>query len=278
MMSFWFLKIKYNDGWRLPQPRSDSALALHIHLTTVDLPLQDHTADTFHWVVESKECKGFSSSRMWEALRPRAQVKDWARSVWFRGAIPRQAFIMWLANLNRLPTKVRLASWGLNIQTACCFCNTHDETRDHLFLECSYNTALWLRIFARLDPNRTAFLSWEELLSWLRFSTASAPSTIRKLATQSMIYNIWRQRNSAVHLTGFSPQQTTFATIDRDIRNAISARRHRRKFTTLMQLWIRLLQPSDLTIMCIPCFLFLFAKVSLLGFCNPKLSFMIFTV
>ncbi|XP_013601463.1 PREDICTED: uncharacterized protein LOC106308905 [Brassica oleracea var. oleracea] len=176
---------------------------------------------------------------MWEALRPRAQVKDWARSVWFRGAIPRQAFIMWLANLNRLPTKVRLASWGLNIQTVCCFCNTHDETRDHLFLECSYSTALWLRFFARLDPNRTAFLSWEELLSWLRFSTASAPSTIRKLATQSMIYIIWRQRNSAVHLTGFSPQQTTFATIDRDIRNAISARRHRRKFTTLMQLWIR---------------------------------------
>ncbi|KAF3486588.1 hypothetical protein F2Q69_00052055 [Brassica cretica] len=54
-----------------------------------------------------------------------------------------------------------------------------------------------------------------------------------------MIYNIWRQRNSAVHLTGFSPQQTTFATIDRDIRNAISAKRHRRKFTILMQLWIR---------------------------------------
>ncbi|CAN6822389.1 unnamed protein product [Brassica oleracea] len=50
-----------------------------------------------------------------------------------------------------------------------------------------------------------------------------------------MIYNIWRQCNSAVHLTG----QITFATIDRDIRNAISARRHRRKFTTLMQLWIR---------------------------------------
>ncbi|KAF3594803.1 hypothetical protein DY000_02020200 [Brassica cretica] len=54
-----------------------------------------------------------------------------------------------------------------------------------------------------------------------------------------MIYNIWRQRNSAVHLTGFSPQQTTLATIDRDIHNAISARRHRRKFTILMQLWIR---------------------------------------
>ncbi|CAN7023994.1 unnamed protein product, partial [Brassica rapa subsp. trilocularis] len=51
--------------------------------------------------------------------RPRAEEKLWAKSVWFSGLIPRQAFIMWLANLNRLPTNIRLASCGLNIQTAC---------------------------------------------------------------------------------------------------------------------------------------------------------------
>ncbi|CAG7864381.1 unnamed protein product [Brassica rapa] len=33
---------------------------------------------------------------------------------------------MWLATLNRLPTKMRLASWGLNVQTTCCFCNGHE--------------------------------------------------------------------------------------------------------------------------------------------------------
>ncbi|KAF3610437.1 hypothetical protein DY000_02049813 [Brassica cretica] len=146
---------------------------------------------------------------------------------------------MWLANLNRLPTKVRLASWGLNIQTACCFCSNQDESRDHLFLNCTYTTALWNRIFERLNPRRTAFLTWEELLSWLRVSAASAPSTLKKIATQSLFYNVWRQHNSAVHLNGFLPLQTTFNTIDREIRNTISARRHRRKFTTLMQLWIR---------------------------------------
>ncbi|CAN6885243.1 unnamed protein product [Brassica oleracea] len=146
---------------------------------------------------------------------------------------------MWLANLNRLPTKVRLTSWGLNIQTACCFCSNQDESRGHLFLNCTYTTTLWNRIFERLDPRRTAFLTWEELLSWLRVSAASAPSTLKKIATQSLLYNVWRQHNSAVHLNGFLPLQTTFNTIDREIRNTISARRHRRKFTTLMQLWIR---------------------------------------
>ncbi|KAG2303041.1 hypothetical protein Bca52824_031692 [Brassica carinata] len=82
-------------------------------------------------------------------------------------------------------------------------------------------------------------LSWEELLSWIPVSTAPAPSTLKKLAAQSLIYNVWRQRNAAVHLSGFVPIQTIFNSIDRDIRNTITARRHRRKFTPLMQLWIR---------------------------------------
>ena len=225
--------------WSLPQPRSDNALVLHIHLTTVQLLLQQSTSDSFHWVVQAKDYKGFSSSKTWEAVRPRAEEKVLAKSVWFSGAVPRQAFNMWLANLNRLPTKVRLASWGLNIQTACCFCSNQDESRDHLFLNCTYTTALWNRNFERLDPRRMAFLTWEELLFWLRVSAASAPSTLKKISTQSLLYNVWRQHNSAVHLNGFLPLQTTFNTIDREIRNTISARRHRRKFTTLMQLWIR---------------------------------------
>lgn len=229
-----------NDtSWKLPQPRSDNALALHIHLTTIQLPLHQTESDVFEWVVDSKDCKGFSSSKTWEVLRPRSPKKTWAKAVWFSGAIPRQAFIMWLANLNRLPTKVRLASWGLNIQTACCFCNNHEETREHIFLSCNYSNAIWSFIFARLDPQRRAFLTWEELLSWVRSPSASAPTTLKKLATQSLLYNVWRQRNSAVHLSGFCPTQTTFSSIDREVRNTISARRHRRSFKSLMQLWIR---------------------------------------
>ncbi|KAG2314008.1 hypothetical protein Bca52824_017130 [Brassica carinata] len=143
------------------------------------------------------------------------------------------------ANLNRLPMKMRLASWGLNIPTACCFCNNHDETREHLFLTCTYSTTLWKMILERLDPHRLLLLTWEELLSWLRLPSPSTPTTLKKLGTQSLLYNVWRQRNSEVHLTGFSPSQTTFNSIDRDIRNTITARRHKRKFSPLMQLWIR---------------------------------------
>ena len=86
----------------------------------------------------------------------------------FSGAIPRQAFNMLLANLNRLPTKVRLASWGLNVQTTCCLCNSYEESRDHLFLTCTYAITLWRLIFARLDRHQALPITWSELLSWTR--------------------------------------------------------------------------------------------------------------
>ncbi|KAG2258545.1 hypothetical protein Bca52824_077839 [Brassica carinata] len=181
-------------------PRSDNALALQIHLTTVTNPQQTTLPDSYYWVVDGKDCRGLSSSMTWKALRPRSTIKGWAKSIWYSGAVPRQTFNMWLANLNRLPTKLRLAAWGLNVQTTCCLCNRFEESRDHLFLTCTYATDLWRLIFARLDRQQALPITWSELLSWTRTSTSQLPSTLKKLATQSLLYNIWRQRNSAVIL------------------------------------------------------------------------------
>ena len=55
-------------------------------------------------------CKGFSTAVTWNALQPRATEKDWVTSVWFKGAVPRHAFNMWVAHLDRLPTRQCLLS------------------------------------------------------------------------------------------------------------------------------------------------------------------------
>lgn len=123
-------------GWTIADPRSDQALCLHIHLTSISLPSDAQGRDTYAWVVDNKNCNGFSSSITWEVLRPKADVVDWGGTVWFKGATPKHAFNMWIANLNRLPTKSRLARWGMNINTTCDFCSLEPETRDHLFLSC----------------------------------------------------------------------------------------------------------------------------------------------
>lgn len=63
-------------GWLLSDPRSDSALSLHAHLTTISLPSLTHNEDSYCWMVNGVECRGFSSSQTWDVLRPRQDVQN----------------------------------------------------------------------------------------------------------------------------------------------------------------------------------------------------------
>nr|VDD03777.1 unnamed protein product [Brassica oleracea] len=62
---------------------------------------------------------------------------------------------------------------------------------------------------------------------------------LRNLATQSTIYHLWKQRNNLIYNQISLPATTLFHNIDRELRNIISARRHRKRFHSLMVLWLR---------------------------------------
>ncbi|KAL9306427.1 putative reverse transcriptase zinc-binding domain-containing protein [Arabidopsis thaliana] len=146
---------------------------------------------------------------------------------------------MWVAHLNRLPTRQRLASWGVAPSPLCCICSIAIESRDHLFLSCAFSSEIWKLVFMRLSPSLHLFNTWSELLSWLRSSSSSAPSTLRKVTAQATIYHIWKQRNNVLHNLQSIPPLLIFNSIDREVRNTISARRHRKRWRNLMLLWIR---------------------------------------
>ncbi|KAF3592529.1 hypothetical protein DY000_02023160 [Brassica cretica] len=57
---------------------------------------------------------------------------------------------MWVTNLNRLPTRDRLSSWGMQVPSCCCICTTEPESRDHLMLSCPFVLTLWAEIRIRL--------------------------------------------------------------------------------------------------------------------------------
>ncbi|KAG7615354.1 Reverse transcriptase zinc-binding domain [Arabidopsis thaliana x Arabidopsis arenosa] len=146
-----------NVGWLLAPPRSDMALSLHIHLSTIPLPADSDGEDVFGWFVDGKLCGNFTASKTWEALRPRDTVKDWAPLIWFKGSTPRHAFNMWVSNLDRLPTLARLAAWGLQGSVLCGFCSASTETRDHIFLLCPFTKVIWSLICQRLGDKRAIF-------------------------------------------------------------------------------------------------------------------------
>lgn len=227
-----------DEGWLLAHPRSDHAFSLQIFLSTIPLPCLSTEEDSYGWYVEDKFCVGFSACKTWDALRPRDSIKDWESLIWFKGSTPRHAFNMWIANLDRLPTMSRLASWGLQVTTSCSLCSTSVETRSHLFIDCSFTKVIWQCVFLRLGLQFNLFNSWDSMLAWTRVRNTTSPHTLRLLIVHAVVYNVWKQRNNLVHNQLRIPPLTIFKEIDRQLINSITARRRLKKFRNLMSLWL----------------------------------------
>lgn len=225
-------------GWLLPSPRSDQALELHVYLTAIPCPAFSEALDSYVWNTSTRDECRFSARNTWEDMRPSLPPEPAADVVWFKGAIPRNSFTMWVANMDRLPTRSRLASWGLQINTSCCLCSAREESRDHLFLSCDYSSEVWRLSIATLNPPRDLFCSWSELLSWIRSTSISAPTLLRKLVAQCTIYHLWKQRNNVLHNQFTQAPSMIYRLIDRDMRNTITARRSRKQFQNLMAKWM----------------------------------------
>lgn len=59
---------------------------------------------------------------------------------------PKAQFIMWMLLHGRLLTIDILQKWGMTVDTQCALCHNHEETREHLFVNCEYNKNLWKKI------------------------------------------------------------------------------------------------------------------------------------
>lgn len=105
----------------------------------------------------------YSSSDTWEALRLKYMRVDWWDLIWFFLAIPRHAFILWLAMKNALTTGDKLLKWGFQGRTMCVFCRYGVEDRAHLFIGCSYTKRIWKDIMSLCDL-QDPLVCWDEVV------------------------------------------------------------------------------------------------------------------
>ncbi|KAG2285372.1 hypothetical protein Bca52824_044976 [Brassica carinata] len=187
------------QGWSLPHPRSDQEVALHSFLTSIPLPSLASDSDT-------------------------------EKHIWFSGATPKHAFHNWVTNVNKLPTRSRLASWGMQIPTTCCVCSSQPETRDHLMLTCPYATLIWTEVRRRMRTTVPLFTDWSQLIQWSSTSTVTAPFGLRYMATAKY--------TCMLHNHNLVPVMVLFKDINRQVINSIYALRNMKKFKPLMLLWL----------------------------------------
>ncbi|KAF3485562.1 hypothetical protein F2Q69_00056460, partial [Brassica cretica] len=228
-----------DTGWILRPARSSAAENLQILLCSTTLPSTTGESDRYSWKVDGISLTSFSASHTWNAIRCRGEQQNWTEAIWFSGHIPSQAFHMWVAQLNRLPTRNRISTWDPGTDTVCLLCNQVDECRDHLFLRCSFSEQVWNMVIKRLGYSPLLFHTWTALIAWLDIKDRTCPLTLRRLATHTTVTRLWFERNNRLHNNLRSTPQVLFKLIDRTLRNIILARKNRKKFRHYMRLWLK---------------------------------------
>ena len=101
---------------------------------------------------------------------------------------------------NRLPTKNRLKSWGMEVNEECELCKSAVETREHLFYDCNFSRQLWIEILSLCGQSREV-TSWQGELQWAiqRLRGKSLNAVILRVAWHAVIYFIWQERNNRLH-------------------------------------------------------------------------------
>ena len=73
--------------------------------------------------------------------------------MWERENIAKGRFLVWLAIHDRLKTRTRLQSMGINMDMNCPICDNADETINHLFFECVYSSKCYQAIHDWIGVN-----------------------------------------------------------------------------------------------------------------------------
>ncbi|KAG2312978.1 hypothetical protein Bca52824_024535 [Brassica carinata] len=212
-----------NGDWTLPPARSDVAETLQIVLSTMTPPSPSRGADRFLWRNgDGHFVPKFSAKATWHSIRQTAPTVQWHSMVWFKEEIPRCSFITWMAMLSRLPTKDRLASWGLAVPLQCVLCSSGHESHHHLFFQCSYVTGVWARFCGNSIPSVPSSLqAVAALLSSHQVTSSSDLSAVIKLLLQCIIYCVWRERNMRIFQQTSASEAGVIARIDRLMRDRL---------------------------------------------------------
>lgn len=189
---------------------------------------------------KGKYKKSFSTKGTWLSIREKYQECHWHKAVWFKGATPKFAFIVWIAIQGRLSTGERMKMWNENVDTTCVLCQEPLETRDHLFFECSYSKQIWENLMKGVMRDRYT-TKWDEIVEILTKDAGWGKMElfIARYIWQSAIHAIWRERNGRKHDEPPRPMTLLIKHLDKNMRNRITIQQRKgdKNFDRAMVAW-----------------------------------------
>lgn len=192
--------ISNGDWWLSPMRTRNPLIQLLKHCLPEANPIaMSDSDDKYAWkVADQTPVQKFPTAATWKFLHPPGQPVSWHKQVWFAGHIPKHAFFTWVNVRHRVATHDRMRRWGLQVPTSCVLCASHDESRQHIFFDCAFSSAVWSHFMQKINLQPPQ--AFESLLSWLGrpFSNSHLVLIIRFIY-QASKYAIWKERNSRIH-------------------------------------------------------------------------------
>lgn len=131
-----------DTGWNIPASFSRNYPSISNAIMQLVPSMQE---DVVIWKLSSSG--NYSILSYYEPFRKSGSKVNWDHLVWSAQTLPKFSFIMWLLFHNSLKAKCLLQQRGMQIDLNCCFCNSHPETSDHQFFECTRQ--VWISILNR---------------------------------------------------------------------------------------------------------------------------------
>ncbi|XP_058753184.1 uncharacterized protein LOC131626385 [Vicia villosa] len=192
-MHVYYLKGQPIDTWRMPT-----------NCSWIMKKMMSYRADMHHSTYwnNSLQTGKYITKYMYHELRGEKPPTPWYKIFYHNAARPRARFIMWLALWDGLPTKSRLARFGIITDGACVFCKK-EETQEHLLFDCVVTGDIWRQILKWIGFDRIPFAwnnCWSGKAKWLYEETARKGwrRMILKAAAAETIYSIWELRNTII--------------------------------------------------------------------------------
>ncbi|XP_059302048.1 uncharacterized protein LOC132053979 [Lycium ferocissimum] len=111
-------------------------------------------------------------------------------------ARPKAKFTMWLHLHGRMRIANKLLQWGMDVNPICSLCQSHNETRKHLFVVCEYTRNVWKKVLHWLGRSALAagYLHWAVHAG----RGKSQQAKIFRLIFAEVVHAVWIERNARI--------------------------------------------------------------------------------
>ncbi|XP_019422999.1 PREDICTED: uncharacterized protein LOC109332473 [Lupinus angustifolius] len=79
----------------------------------------------------------------YKSIMPSTDSRQWCKLIWSSSIPPSKSFTLWRLINNRMPSDENLQARGCILASKCNLCHVQVESSQHLFLSCSFATAIW---------------------------------------------------------------------------------------------------------------------------------------